>query len=71
MQLCQNNFSSQQFLFKKQNNFNETATKTSFRISHPLAKREKAAFADRNLIIKCIVQAVEKMCSVVFDTRRS
>jgi len=39
LQSLQNNFSSQQLLFKKQKNINEAATKASFRSSHLLAKR--------------------------------
>jgi hypothetical protein len=57
LQSLQNNFSSQQLLFKKQKNINEAATKASFRISHLLAKRGKA-FSDGSLIKECIIQAV-------------
>ncbi|CAI6349474.1 unnamed protein product [Macrosiphum euphorbiae] len=67
LQSLQNNFSSQQLLFKKQKNINEAATKTSFRISHLLAKRGKA-FSDGSLIKECIIQAVEEICPERIDT---
>jgi len=67
LQSLQNNFSSQQLLFKKQKNINEAATKASFRISHLLAKRGKA-FSDGSLIKECIIQAVEEICPERIDT---
>jgi hypothetical protein len=65
--LLQNNFSSQQLLFKKQKNINEAATKASFRISHLLAKRGKT-FSDGSLIKECINQAVEEIFLERIDT---
>ncbi|KAL4083148.1 hypothetical protein QTP88_028478 [Uroleucon formosanum] len=67
LQSLQNNFSSQQLLFKKQRNINEAATKASFRISHLFAKRGKA-FSDGSLIKECIIQAVEEICPERIDT---
>ncbi|KAL4127519.1 hypothetical protein QTP88_011686 [Uroleucon formosanum] len=67
LQSLQNNFSSQQLLFKKQKKINEAATKASFRISHLLAKRGKA-FSDGSLIKECIIQAVEEICPERIDT---
>ncbi|KAL4098878.1 hypothetical protein QTP88_023396 [Uroleucon formosanum] len=67
LQSLQNNFSSQQLLFKKQKNINEAATKASFRISHLLTKRGKA-FSDGSLIKECIIQAVEEICPERIDT---